>query len=157
MNVLFVCSGNTCRSPLAEALASRLAAERGVSGVSFSSAGTGALNGGGASDAAILVGLEQGIDLSGHRTRALTPALVAEADLVLVMAPHHLDAVRAIADEIGDPAPADDKVQLLDQFASGGETADAINDPFGGSLDAYRQTVAELEERIARVLDRLSS
>lgn len=148
MKVLFVCSGNTCRSPLAEGLASKMAAERGISDISFSSAGTGALDGGGASEAAILVGLERGIDLSTHRTRALTQAVLADADLVLAMGPHHLESVRMQG--------AEDKAHMLDHFASSGESAGAVHDPFGGTLDAYRETAAELEYQIGRVLDRLT-
>ena len=147
MKVLFVCSGNTCRSPLAEGLARKRAQERGIANVVFMSAGTGALDGGGASEGAILVGLERGIDLSTHRTRALTPAVLAEADLVLAMGPHHLDAVLAMTPT--------DKIHLLDHFASLGATAEPINDPFGGSLDMYRETAAELERKIETLLDRL--
>jgi protein-tyrosine-phosphatase len=148
VKVVFVCSGNTCRSPLAEGLARKMAAERGLSHISFSSAGTGALEGGGASEAAILVGLERGIDLSTHRTRALTQTTLAEADLVLVMGPHHLESVRLQG--------AENKTHLLDHFASSGQSAGAVPDPFGGTLDAYRETAAELEYQIGRVLDRLT-
>jgi protein-tyrosine-phosphatase len=149
LRILFVCSGNTCRSPLAEALARKMAAERGLSDLVFASAGTGALDGGGASEAAILVGLERGTDLSSHRTRALTHAEVEQADLVLVMGPHHLDSVRLQG--------AEDKAHLLDHFASSGQSARAINDPFGGTLDAYRETAAELEYQIGRVLERIAA
>lgn len=148
MKVLFVCSGNTCRSPLAEGLARKMAAERRLSHIAFASAGTGTLDGGGASEGAILVGLERGVDLSTHRTRALTQAILAEADLVLVMGPHHLESVRMHGGE--------DKAHLLDHFASSGQSAGAVHDPFGGTLDAYRETAAELEYQIGRVLDRLS-
>lgn len=149
MKILFVCSGNTCRSPLAEALGRKMAAERGLNEIAFSSAGTGALDGGGASEAAILVGLERGVDLSSHRTRALTRAAVEQSDLILVMGPHHLESVRIQG--------AEEKAHLLDHYASGGQSARAINDPFGGTLDAYRETAAELEYQIGRVLDRLTA
>jgi protein-tyrosine-phosphatase len=149
VKVLFVCSGNTCRSPLAEGLAKKMAKERGMDDHLFSSAGTGALDGGGASEAAILVALERGIDLSSHRTRALTRKELEQADLVLVMGPHHLESVRTQG--------AEEKAHLLDHFASAGQTASAINDPFGGTLDTYRETVAELEYQIGRVLDRLAA
>jgi protein-tyrosine-phosphatase len=149
VKLLFVCSGNTCRSPLAEALGRKMAAERGLTNLSFSSAGTGALDGGGASEGAILVGLERGIDLSSHRTRGLTRTDLEQADLVLVMGPHHLESVRIQG--------AEDKAHLLDHYASAGESARAINDPFGGTLDAYRETAAELEYQIGRVLDRLAT
>ncbi|CAN5123889.1 low molecular weight protein arginine phosphatase [soil metagenome] len=148
MKILFVCSGNTCRSPLAEGLARKMAAERGLSHMTFASAGTGALDGGGASEAAILVALERGIDLSSHRIRSLTRAALAEADLVLVMGPHHLESVR---NEGGEG-----KAHLLDHFASSGQSAGAVLDPFGGTLDTYRETAAELEYQIGRLLDRLT-
>lgn len=148
MKILFVCSGNTCRSPLAEGLARKMAAKRGLSHMTFASAGTGALDGGGASKAAILVALERGIDLSSHRTRALTRAALAEADLVLVMGPHHLESVR---NEGGEG-----KAHVLDHFASSGQSAGAVLDPFGGTLDTYRETAAELEYQIGRLLDRLT-
>lgn len=125
-----------------------MAAERGLSQITFSSAGTGALDGGGASEAAILVALERGIDLSAHRTRALTQTALAEADLVLVMGPHHLESVRMQG--------AEDNAHLLDHFASSGQSAGAVLDPFGGTLDTYRETAAELEYQIGRVLDRLT-
>lgn len=125
-----------------------MAAERGIADITFSSAGTGAPDGGGASEAAILVGLERGIDLSTHRTRALTRDTLAEADLVLVMGPHHLESVRMEG--------AEDKAHLLDHFASAGQSAGAVHDPFGGTLDTYRETAAELEYQIGRVLDRLT-
>src|SRR6185437_4110348 len=75
MNVIFVCTGNTCRSPLAEALARRAAQLRGVD-ATFASAGTGAALGSPATDGAILVGLERDVDLSRHRSRPLLPAAV---------------------------------------------------------------------------------
>jgi protein-tyrosine-phosphatase len=117
-------------------------------GLSFDSAGTGAFDGGGASEAAILVGIERGVDLSAHRTLALTPALIAEADFVLVMGPQHLETVRIHGSE--------SKVRLLDHFTSGGETSNAINDPFGGSLDDYRATATDLQKQIERLLDRIA-
>ena len=70
--VVLVCTGNTCRSPLAEALLRQALAARGVTGVEVSSAGTGAWEGAPASEGAYLVALEHGLDLSGHRARLLT-------------------------------------------------------------------------------------
>src|SRR2546426_10509174 len=94
--VLFVCTGNICRSPLAASLLERALKERGLE-VAVSSAGTGAWDGTPASEGAYLVGLEQGLDLSGHRARLLTRDLVEQSDLILTMARHH----RARVNEIG--------------------------------------------------------
>ena len=91
-----VCTGNICRSPLAAALLERALAGRGSEGLAVSSAGTGAWDGAPVSEGAYLVGLERGLDLSGHRARLLTRELVESADLVLTMARHH----RARVDEL---------------------------------------------------------
>src|SRR5690606_20371361 len=84
MQLLFVCTGNTCRSPMAEAIARAAVADRQVD-VQVGSAGTSAWEGAPASDGALLVALEQGLALEGHRARTLSRELVADADLVLTM------------------------------------------------------------------------
>lgn len=146
MNILFVCTGNTCRSPLAEALARRIARRRGLADVKISSAGTNAWESVPASDGALLVGMERDVDLTGHRARILTPEIVSEADLIFVMTPSHLDQVRQMGGR--------GKVHVLDQYASGSES-DGISDPFGGDLSAYRDTADALEENLEKLFDRL--
>jgi protein-tyrosine-phosphatase len=97
MHILFVCTGNTCRSPLAEALLRHELDQRNVEGIDVSSAGTGAWDGAPASEGAYLVALEHGLDLSAHRARLLTRDLVRQSDLILTMGPHH----RARAEALG--------------------------------------------------------
>lgn len=147
MRLLFVCTGNTCRSPLAEALARREAIERGLSDIDVASAGTSAWDGAPASDGALLVALERGLDLSSHRSQQLTRDLVQSHDVVLAMGPHHVERVEALGGE--------GRTHLLTAFAGGaGRT---INDPFGGDLELYRETLAELQREIRRVFDRLTA
>jgi protein-tyrosine-phosphatase len=144
---LFVCSGNTCRSPLAAALARRLVDAHGLD-VSVASAGTGAIDGAPASDGSMVVGLERGVDLSSHRARLLTRELVDVADLLLCMATQHLERVR----ELGGDA----KAFLLTDYAAARPVGRAINDPFGGAFDGYRRMADELERELSGVIDRLS-
>ena len=144
--VLFVCTGNICRSPLAASLLERALKDRGLE-VEVTSAGTGAWDGAPASEGAYLVGLEKGLDLSGHRARLLTRELVDEADLILTMARHH----RARVDELG----GEGKVFVLGEYAGKGD--DEVSDPFGGDLTVYRDTAQELEALAEAVADRLSA
>lgn len=146
--VLFVCTGNICRSPLAQVLLERALAERGVSDIAVGSAGTGAWDGAPASEGAYLIALERGLDLSQHRARLLTRELVESADLVFTMARHH----RARVQELG----GEGRVFVLGEYAGrSGEEAE-VGDPFGGDLEVYRDTCAELEALIATVADRLA-
>ncbi len=148
MNLLFVCTGNICRSPLAEAIARDALKRRERTDVIVGSAGTGAWDGAPASEGAYLVGLEHGLDLSGHRARLLTRELVQGADLILTMARHH----RARVHELG----GDGRTFVLGEYAGlSGEEAE-VSDPFGGDIEIYRTTYSQLDglvrDALARVL-----
>lgn len=149
MRILFVCTGNTCRSALADALARKIAVERGLADVEIVSAGTSAWDGAPASDGALLVGMERGLDLSQHRAQTLTRELVRDATLILAMGPHHLERIEALG--------GGGKAYLLTEFASRGTEARPVNDPIGGELDVYRATADELEQEVRRLFDRITA
>lgn len=146
--VMFVCTGNTCRSPLAEAMARHAVARRiGVAdhevlahGLHFTSVGTGTLAGMGASEGSLTVAAEVGMDLSEHRSATFDSADAARASQVLCLASGHLRAVGAIAPDLGS------RLQLLDPDGRD------IRDPYGGSIEEYRavreQVAAAIEKRI---------
>jgi protein-tyrosine-phosphatase len=149
MRILFVCTGNTCRSALADAVARKVIVERGLADVEVQSAGTSAWDGAPASDGALLVGMERSLDLSQHRSQTLTRELVRDADLILAMGPHHLERIEALG--------GSGKAYLLTDFASRGTSARPINDPIGGELEVYRGTADELEHEVRRVFDRITA
>ncbi len=147
MKILFVCSGNTCRSPLAEAILKGMAADAGRTDIEVSSAGTQAWDGSPASDGSLLVGLERRLELSDHRSRHLTAAIIDESDLIFVMAPSHLAQIREMS-----PAA---KAFLLGGYVSDESMGATVQDPFGGDLAAYRETADDLERELAGILEKI--
>jgi protein arginine phosphatase len=146
MKILLVCTGNTCRSPLAEVLLRRALKEEGVADAEVSSAGTGAFGGEPASEGSYLVALENGLDLASHRARAVTREMLADSDLVLAMGGSHLRKLETLG---GRP-----NSHLLGEYArTEGEVE--VGDPVGGPMEGYRATYRQLEEMTKAVARRI--
>lgn len=152
--ILFVCTGNTCRSPLAERLARRELEKRGWLGrMEVRSAGVAALPGQGASEGSITVARESGLELEDHRANLLTPEFAAGADLILGMSPGHVARARDLAGEGGARA------ELLTDFAGDHDSGvgAGVPDPFGGPVEVYRETFRALEALVRDTFRRLEA
>ena len=132
MKLLFVCTGNTCRSPMAEGIYNAKSVPLGLTPAE--SAGIFAVPGDPVTPNAVTAAAAYGADISAHRARPVTAELLASCDVVFCMTPSHLAALVA---RFPDCAA---KCRLLDEHG--------IPDPYGGDLACYRQTAAAISAAI---------
>ena len=141
--IVFVCTGNTCRSPMAEALAKSIFESHGLD-IIVRSAGVSTGDGYPASENAIAAMLEENIDLQAHKSTQISREILADASLVLTMTKGHLSEVRSICPEAS--------AFTLGEYAM---TDSDISDPFGDSLEVYRECAAQIKELIMVSLSKI--
>ena len=148
MKVLFVCSGNTCRSAMCEAYFNALCRKNGAERLHAESAGTGAWEGERASGSAIRTLQDLNADIASHRARRLTARMTQEADLIVVMTAAHRERVLQL-----DPSAAE-KTRLLGEYS--GAAPHDIADPFGGGLDVYSLCFADMKGPLDNLFEELN-
>ena len=138
MKILFVCTGNTCRSPMAAAYFTHLCRKAERNDIAVLSAGTFAGNGIPASENAVRVMTDYNIDLKNHRSKILTRELVENIDHIFTMTKGHRLQVASI------DAGLEVKTKLLLDFSIGGDVAD----PFGGSYAVYKECFEQMKQAL---------
>jgi protein-tyrosine phosphatase len=152
VTILFVCTGNTCRSPLAEAICRKLLSQKyGISesalherGIFIHSAGTAAGEGIATAEELQRIALQEGFSLKEHRSKALTISMIEEADYIYTMSKSHLDTIFEWSPESAD------KLFLLDP------QGEEIEDPLGGTEDVYKKCIQRIKSAIEARLREIS-
>lgn len=150
--ILLLCTGNTCRSPMAQAFLQRMLDEAGVE-AQVNSAGIFAANGHPASENAVKVMQEYGLDLSEHRSRPLTLEMLQQSDLILAMEAKQVQQLASLSDNFKT------KIHTLkgyargvDEFPGGGYD---VMDPFMGDIEVYRKCAAQIKKFLEQALPRI--
>lgn len=135
--IVFLCTGNTCRSPMAAALFEKLLSDRRKTGYTVKSCGLAAFAGDTATEHSIEVMRENGIDLSGHRASPANILLLDGAELIVCMTEAHKNALikAGISPE---------KITVMN-----------IPDPFGGTLDDYRECAEKIKTELVKIYEKL--
>ena len=136
--IMFICSGNTCRSPLAEGLFKKYLKENNITDIDVGSAGVGAFAGDGVSINSILVANNRGVDISSHRARNINPEHILTTDLFFCMSDSHKQVLSRHCNE--------EKIVVLN-----------VADPYGRPIEVYEECAKQLESQFPAILERIQN
>lgn len=140
MTITFICTGNTCRSAMAEGICRKMLSDRKIKNVTCGSCGLAAFTGDSVSPNAVAVTKEMGVDISNHRAAAINQYILDETDIAVCMTQRHKQALMRVAHKCRIFVPQNE-----------------ISDPYGGDLKTYRQCALELKAYIEKLLKVLTA
>ena len=146
MKILFVCTGNTCRSPMAQIVGKKL-----INGIEFDSAGVFAIDGTEISDNAKKVLLEKGYNSGDFKSKRVTKEIFKDFNLILTMTQEQKEILKTFFLE------EKDKIYTLKEYNSDKEEFGEIADPFGGDLQIYTKILLDIELEILKLKSRLTN
>lgn len=146
--VLFLCTGDTCRGPMAQGYMKHALSERGMKNVEVRTAGVMTIAGLIPTPEASQVMKNAGIDINSHRSTPLTRELIRKADLILGMSPFHVQHA------LRESPEAKGKTYLLKEFAASDMKNYQITDPMGATLEVYKRVYREMKLAIDKMLDK---
>jgi len=146
--VLFVCTGNLCRSPMAEYALQKALANRGVDNILSESAGTMAYDGSPAASRAITEAASHGLNMASHRSRFLTRKMVNEAEVIVAMEGHHYQSIAGLAPH------ATEKIVMIGDLIPGRGDPE-IGDPYGGTEEDFARAFEEIKQAVENLADKL--
>ncbi len=149
--IMFVCTGNICRSPMAEEIMRVMFDDAEIDNVLVSSSGVGAVVGGQASKFAQVAVTTCGGLLTAHRGQQLTEELIEESDLVFALSSGHYHAI------LRTNPQAEKKTYLLKAFPEHGDTGEGIIDPIGASQNVYNEVYLEIYSELQRIFPELKT
>lgn len=147
--IMFVCTGNTCRSPMAEAALKVLLEKERSDKFEVVSSGTSAAIGFPATLYAIEAAKIWDADLSQHLSQPLTSKLLDQADLIFAMTPSHYNEIVRIRKDVSD------KTFLFKNFPDGSSIGEGLSDPIGQELSVYNETFLEIGEYLGKYMDEI--
>ncbi len=145
MKIIFVCTGNTCRSPMAEGFFRKVSEENNITDIDISSKGIYATEGDKVSEYSVISAGEYGVDISSHKASQLTKEDIISSYYIFTMTKSHKDAIISAFPDMSH------KVFSVSEYADSPE----ISDPYAQSLDVYRKCAKDINETMQKIFTKI--
>lgn len=150
-NILIVCTGNICRSSMAEGMLKKFLIENNLIDFNVISAGTNVYYSEPATKEAIIAASEIGVDIKNHKSQPITEEIIKNSDLILTMTENHKDKIFRMFPE------AKNKTFTLKEYVDNDLNDINVDDPWGYSLDIYKKCAKEIEDNLLKLIEKIKN